>query len=270
MTTIVQGEAIAQEIGDKIFAATQQMIKKPTMGIVVVSENTVTQSYVARKRMYAQVVGIPFVEKYLSENITQEELEKEVSEFADTVDGLVVQLPLPKHIDQDAILQLIPKNKDVDALHPEGADEGVIGPVAGAVLQILREHEIDISSKNCVVIGRGQLVGAPVAQQLERLGGLVQTADKNTPQDALLEMLHNADVIVSGAGVSSLVTPDMIPDDVVLIDAGTSAAAGTITGDIDPACYEHAALVSPTPGGVGPITVAKLFENLIVLATLDD
>jgi len=270
MTTIVQGEVIAQEIGDKIAGAVQMMIKKPTLGIVVVSENKVTQSYIARKRLYAQVVGIPFVEKYLSEDISQEDLEKEVSDFAETVDGLVVQLPLPKHIDADRVLYLIPQNKDVDALHPSGASEGVIGPVAGAVLEVLREHGVEVSGKNCVVIGRGQLVGTPTARELERLGGVVQSADRHTDREDLLEMLQKADIVVSGAGVASLVTPDIIPDGVVLIDAGTSAAKGTITGDIDPSCYDHAQLVSPTPGGIGPITVAKLFENLIVLATLDN
>ena len=270
MTTLVQGDAIAQEVGDKIAGAIKQMIKKPVMGIVIVSENPVTQSYVTRKRMYAQVLEIPFEEKYLKENITQVELEKEVVEFATRVDGLVVQLPLPKHIDTGAILQLIPQNKDVDALHPGGANEGVVSPVASAVLHVLREHEIQVEGANCVVIGRGQLVGAPVAQELVRLGGAVSMADKDTAKEDLLQMLQTADIVVSGAGVASLITEDMITEGCVLIDAGTSTSSGTLAGDIDPNCYDKARLVSPTPGGVGPITVAKLFENLIVLFTLDD
>jgi len=270
MTILVQGDAIAQEIGDKIAEATKQMIKKPVMGIVVVSENPVTQSYITRKRLYAQLLDIPFEEKYLPEDITQVELEQEVTSFASEVNGLVVQLPLPKHLDTKAVLDLIPQDKDVDALHPGGANEGVISPVASAVLEVLREHEIVVASANCVVIGRGKLVGGPVAQELNRLGGVVTVVDKDTPKQELLDVIGEADIIVSGAGVASLVTEDMVKEGVVLIDAGTSTSAGTLAGDIDPGCYEKARLVSPTPGGIGPITVAKLFENLIVLFTLAD
>lgn len=261
---------MALHIGEKISEAVSLMIKKPTMGIIVVSENTVTQSYVARKRRYAQMVGVPFVEKYLPENISQEQLEQEVVNFAKTVDGLVVQLPLPSGIDQERVIQLIPRDKDVDALHPGGANEGVVGPVAAAVVEILRQYQIDLSGRNCVVVGQGRLVGKPVASELQRLGGNVHTVNRNTQQSQLQELLQSADIIVSGAGQPGLIQGHMVRSGVVLIDAGTSSASGAVVGDIDPDCYDMASLVSPTPGGVGPVTVAKLFENLIILFTLAD
>lgn len=261
---------MADRLALQIKQSVQNMVQPPIMGIVMVGENPVTQSYVERKRHFAQQAGITFVEKYLPHDITQERLEQEIADFAEQVNGLVVQLPLPQHVDRDTILMLIPVDKDVDVLRPDGTTEGIMGPVAGAVSDILRHNNVDVSGRDCVVIGRGNLVGKPVAAMLERRGGVVTILDKKTSKEEYTEAIADADLIVSGVGSPNMITPDMIKDGVVLIDAGTSSDNGKLEGDIHPDCADHAVLFSPTPGGVGPMTVAKLFENLITLRTFAD
>lgn len=265
MTKIVNGEQITQEIAADIKQAVLAMDEKPVMGIVVVSQNPVTQSYVARKRRFAQSVGIPFVEKYLSEDISQDDLGQAIQDLSQTVDGLVVQLPLPQHIDTDQVLSLIPSTQDVDCLNQTSQTGLVAGPVAGAVMEILDRHQSDLNNLRIVVIGNGRLVGTPVVAALAQRGIKPSVIDINTDESEKSQLLANADVVISGVGIPDFVTPEMVKDGVVLIDAGTSSSRGAIRGDISADCVTKASLISPTPGGVGPVTIAKLFSNLLDL-----
>ena len=174
-------------------------------------------------------------------------------------DGIVVQLPLPKQLDTETILNEIPKEKDTDVL---GKSEKV-APVARAVFEILDFYNISLENKKVLVVGNGRLVGKPVGSELSRRGISYQMVDKDTDDDVRNEKIQSADIIISGAGVPHMIKPDMIKDGVVLIDAGTSEQSGVLVGDIDPACDTKAALITPVPGGVGPVTVVSLFANLL-------
>ncbi len=174
-------------------------------------------------------------------------------------DGIVVQLPLPKQLDTEAILNEIPKENDIDVL---GKSEKV-APVARAVFEILDFYNISLENKKVLVVGNGRLVGKPVGSELSRRGISYQMVDKDTDDDVRNEKIQSADIIISGAGVPHMIKPEMVKDGVVLIDAGTSEQSGVLVGDIDPACGVKASLITPVPGGVGPVTVVSLFANLL-------
>ena len=174
-------------------------------------------------------------------------------------DGIVVQLPLPKQLDMEAILNEIPKEKDIDVL---GTSDKV-APVAQAVLEILNFYNISLEDKKILVIGNGKLVGKPVAKMLADKGLIYEVVDKDTEEVVSNEKIKSADIIISGAGVPHMIKPEMIKEGAVLIDAGTSEQSGVLVGDVDPACAEKASLITPVPGGVGPVTVVSLFANLL-------
>lgn len=173
-------------------------------------------------------------------------------------DGIVVQLPLPKQLDTEAILNEIPADKDIDTLSHSQKN----APVAQAVLEILSFYNINLENKKVLVLGNGKLVGKPVTKMLTSKGIVYDVVDKDTDEITKNEKIQSADIIISGAGVPHMIKPDMIKDGVVLIDAGTSEQSGVLVGDIDPACGVKASLITPVPGGVGPVTVVSLFANL--------
>lgn len=187
-------------------------------------------------------------------------------------DGIVVQLPLPKQLDVEAILNEIPEEKDIDVLgHPSSCQEEGLGvefgkknaPVAQAVFEILNFYNISLEGKKILVIGNGRLVGKPVAKMLTEKGFVYDLIDRDTDVGVSNEKIKSADVIICGAGVPHMIKPDMIKDGVVLIDAGTSEQSGVLVGDVDPTCSTKALLVTPVPGGIGPVTVVSLFANLL-------
>jgi methylenetetrahydrofolate dehydrogenase (NADP+)/methenyltetrahydrofolate cyclohydrolase len=206
-------------------------------------------------------VGVACVEHVFPVTVSTKELCAEIAKIREKTDGMVIQLPLPENIDEHKVLSAIPRDKDVDALG-RGAT-ACISPVAGAVIEILQQYDIPLRGANVVVIGRGKLVGVPVSTQLAQRGSRVTVLDSTTPPDEFFGLLRNADIVVAGAGVPGLVVPEMLTKGVVLIDAGTSSSGGTIEGDIALACAEKARVFSKTPGGVGPVTVAVLFRNLL-------
>ena len=265
MSITVQGQDIADTLINRYKGFLRDVSDRPVMGIVIVSENPVTASYVNKKRLIAQSIGIPFIECFLGEGISQQACEQRIADFTQTVDGLVVQLPLPKHIDTQKVLSLISPEQDVDCLNPHTANHQLVGPVAGAVIEICQQYEVDLADKRIVVIGQGRLVGKPVTRALTDMGHGVSVITDTTPAREKEHILQKADVIISGASKPGLVIASDIKPGVVLIDAGTSTSGGTIRGDIAPECATKASVYSPTPGGIGPITIAKLFENLLIL-----
>jgi methylenetetrahydrofolate dehydrogenase (NADP+)/methenyltetrahydrofolate cyclohydrolase len=172
----------------------------------------------------------------------------------------VVQLPLPKQINANKILDLIPSDKDVDALSENAS---VLAPVAGAVREVLERNQVELEGKKILVVGQGRLVGRPVAIWLAQEGYEVETADINTKN--LAELTNRADVIITGVGKPGLIKLEDIKEGAILIDTGTSESAGKLMGDVDPTCAVKCSLLSPVPGGVGPITVAMIFKNLLQL-----
>jgi methylenetetrahydrofolate dehydrogenase (NADP+)/methenyltetrahydrofolate cyclohydrolase len=218
-------------------------------------------SYLRAKERAAREAGCAFEVIALPETATAIELRLAIDSAE--VDAIVVQLPLPKHVLAKEVCDAIPPEKDADVLSTISrmrfeADEpgALVPPVAGALAELLRVHDIDPRGKRAVVLGDGWLVGKPCATWLTHAGAtVIHTHDFGE--------LRLADIIVSGMGAPHAITPDLIRDGIVLFDAGTSELGGRLAGDADPACAEKCALFTPIPGGVGPVAVAKLFENVV-------
>jgi len=160
----------------------------------------------------------------------------------------------------EEVVNSVPADLDIDGLR---RDSKFLAPVAMSVWKIFNFYQIDLAGKEIVVVGNGRLVGEPVVRMLIDENLSVTLVEKETDDKTMRTLIKNADVIISGVGVPGLITSDMIKEGVVLIDAGTSEQSGKLVGDIDPACADKASFVTPVPGGVGPVTVACLFENLI-------
>lgn len=250
---IVDGRKIADELYARL-----RFSKPCTLGIVIGESSPVTESFVRIKGKAAERLGVTLIEKRLPTGGTTEDAVVAIKEFAQRVDGIIVQLPLASNIDTDAVLAALLPEKDVDGVSQSPL---VRPPVAEAVREILDRAEVDPRGKQAVVVGSGRLVGAPVAAFLGLHGAdvrIVTLGDSLSP-------LGEADIIVAGAGKPGLIKPEHIKQGVVLIDAGTSESGGKVAGDADPACAEKAAVFTPVPGGVGPIAVAMIFKNLFIL-----
>lgn len=256
---ILDGRAVAEDIYTGLSASGK--LQGAKLGIVVGGANPVIEQFVRIKTRAAERLGIEMVRVDLADTSTTEEAIAAVGRLAAQTDAVIVQLPLPKSLDTEAILSAIPKEKDVDAINPAipEAEHPVFAPVALAVVELLKCGGVSIEGSRAVVIGAGRLVGAPSAVLLKRLGADVSmfTLDEGSIND-----LKDADIIVCGAGNPGFVKPEHIKDGVALIDAGASEMSGKVRGDADPACAEKAGVFTPVPGGVGPVAVAMIFKNL--------
>jgi len=270
--TIVDGRAIARKIQSDLQSEISEMEVKPRLDIIIVGSDPVTASFVRVKEKFAKALDIQFVKHELPESAETGEIQALIREVSTVTNGIVVQLPLPEHVNTAAVLSAIPFKQDVDVLNEQTFGRFVVKntpfvpPVAGAVQEILATHKIPLNMTKAVVIGRGRLVGAPVRTMLEHENADITIIDSKSAANIYREALKSAEIVVSGVGVPNLVKQEHISKGVVLIDAGTSSSGGSIMGDICTDCIQDASLVSKTPGGVGPITVAVLFRNL-VLAT---
>lgn len=254
---IVDGKALAREITDVLKEDIKKCSNTPVLGILMIAPTPETRSFVRIKKRKAEELGVEVIEKELGAESSQEEVSKTIQNLIEKSHGVVLQQPIPKHLDNEALCNLIPKDKDVDALTKESV---YASPVAGAVEEIFKKYSVQTEGVRVVVIGSGKLVGQPVAELLIDMGALVTVMTKETGINS--EKLKKAKIIVSGAGRAGLITKDMVSEDAVVIDAGTSESRGAIMGDVDKGCYEKVSLVSPVPGGVGPLTVVSLFKNL--------
>lgn len=264
---LVEGKKIAQNIKDEIKGLLQTSGPK-SLAIFYVGENPVIDSYVALKKRTGVELGIGVDVLRFADDVTEESLLAEIKNAAEIYSGIIVQLPLPENLDKEKVLNSVPVYLDVDVLSTSAYENFKSGateklpPVVGAVKAIVDEYKIDLRDKKIVIVGKGVLVGKPVSAWLSREGFQSTIIDRENTD--LKESLIEADLIISGAGVPSLVMPGMIKNGAILIDAGTSTSSGKIMGDIDRATYDKASIVSPVPGGVGPITVVNLFKNLFL------
>ena len=260
---ILDGRAIAEEIYGELTARRARVERPVRLGIVVGGHDPV-ESFVRIKARAAARLTIEMVRMDLPENATTDTSVAAVKELSAKTDAVIVQLPLPKGIDTEAVLAAIPAEKDVDAINPTIPADAhpVFAPVALAVVEMLRRGGVDPKGKKTVVVGAGRLVGAPSAVLLKRLGANVSmfTLDEGSIDD-----LKDADIIVCGAGNPGFIKPEHIKNGVAIIDAGASEQAGVIKGDADPACADKASVFAPVPGGVGPVAVAMIFKNLLEL-----
>lgn len=262
---IINGITLAQEIKDQLRAELVALPHPPTLGFVRSGDDLVAKKFVGMKAKTAAELGIAVVELVLQGGVDTDAAVAAVTQVAAKTDGVIVQMPLALNIDADRVLKSVPIEKDVDAMG-ERSGTLVLTPVVGAIAHILNESfgEFFVKGKKVVVVGQGKLVGAPAAKWLESQGAEVKMV---TRESGDVEQLKDADIVVLGAGVPGMVTPDMLKPGVVLLDAGTSEAGGTLRGDADVACAEVASLFTPVPGGIGPVAVAMIFKNLLALAS---
>lgn len=252
----------------------QERIKKTgkvVLGIHIVGENPVIETYVRSKRLYGKRIGATVVLYRHDASKTTEAMLACIADSVTYCDGVIVQLPLPLHMDREKILNAVPKSHDVDMLSAASWDAYknnetlLIPPVARAVRIALESLPINIKRKKSIVIGYGRLVGQPVAIELQKIGCSIEIIDAKTDPEKRKQLLASADIIVTGVGKPNLITPEDISDGVILIDGGTSEGDGTSVGDISYACESKASYFARVPGGIGRLTVVSLFENLILL-----
>jgi methylenetetrahydrofolate dehydrogenase (NADP+) / methenyltetrahydrofolate cyclohydrolase len=256
---LVDGKAIANRVYDAIRTEIQKTGRTPRLGILTCAPTFETEKYLAIKQKKASEVGVNTTVILLEASATEEVLLLALAQLVADSDGVVVQLPLPPHIDTQKVLASVPPSHDVDALNPETTE--VLSPVVGAIAEIIKTYEVPVFEKHVVVIGSGRLVGLPATKWFGEHGASVSVVTKETIDIPFYT--KNADIIVSGAGVPGHLIPDMVKDGVVILDAGTSEDGGMLKGDADPTCAEKASLFTPVPGGIGPITIAVLLRNVV-------
>lgn len=263
----IDGRSIAAGILVRTKERAEELARRPLVVAFVGTETPATKSYLKIKAARAADAGCDFeVRPYA---VSTDGLS--FGSLAAEADAVIVQLPLPEGTDTKVVCDTIPLEKDADVLSSaararfeQDETEALLPPVVGAVKKILEIGGVTVAGKLAVVVGKGFLVGAPVATWLTHQGAEVTVVTRETAD--LFEALSGADIVVSGAGVPNLITPDVLKQGVVLIDAGTSESGGAIVGDADPACAAKCALFTPVPGGIGPVAVACLFENAVTLA----
>lgn len=261
---LVDGKTIAADIYRELKEELSGRTKHPRLLVVTAAPNAETQKYLNLKCRFAEELGIEVVVQEFSSEVTTEDIKDFLVGAFTTYDGVIIQLPLPVQVDTASLLSLLPKHLDIDVANYTGGEAEILPPVVGAIKEILNRHQVDFVGKKVVVVGRGRLVGKPAALWAEAQNAAVTVIDKDTTDGGL--SLSEADVIISGAGVPALITPEKIKEGVMIFDAGTSEDGGILKGDADPACATKSSLFTPVPGGIGPITIAVLLRNLVVLS----
>lgn len=278
MAALIDGKKIAAEVRAQIAAETTAFKKKngfaPGLTVIIVGEDPASQVYVRNKKRACEEVGFNSRVIELPENTTQEELLAQIDVLVkdDAVHGILVQLPVPKHISEEAILKAIPPHKDVDAFHTENVGKIMIGDfeylpcTPAGVMELLRHENIDPAGKECVVVGRSNIVGKPMAMLLLHANGTVTIAHSRTKN--LADVTRRADILVVAVGRAEFITGDMVKDGAVVIDVGMNRKAdGKLCGDVDFASVApKASAITPVPGGVGPMTITMLLRNTLTAA----
>ena len=270
----MDGKALAKKIKQQVAAEAATLSRRPGLAVILVGENPASQVYVRGKEKDCEECGILNLGCKLPADTSEEELLGIIARMnADpAVDGILVQLPLPGHIDEGKVLRAISPAKDVDCFHPENVGEMMVGdPVCWpctpfGVMELLREYGISAAGKHCVVLGRSNIVGKPMTLLLLRDNGTVTVCHSKTPD--LKEQCLKADILVSAVGRTGLVTADMVKEGAVVIDVAMNRDEnGKLCGDV---VYgevaEKASFITPVPGGVGPMTRAVLMRNVLAAA----
>ena len=277
MYNLIDGKALSQQIKDqlkeKVLNFEKKHNRKITLAVILVGENPASQVYVKNKIKATEYVGMKSLSYYLPENATEKEVIDTVNSLAndDLVDGILVQLPLPKHLDENKILNLIPADKDVDGFLPENVGKLTLDlPTTVActpfgVIKMLESTGVDLTGKNAVVIGRSNIVGKPMALLLLQKNCTVTICHSKTVN--LKEICKSADVLVAAIGRPKFVTADMVKDGAIIIDVGINRTENGLVGDVDfDNVKDKSSFITPVPGGVGPMTIAMLLENTYLSA----
>jgi methylenetetrahydrofolate dehydrogenase (NADP+)/methenyltetrahydrofolate cyclohydrolase len=266
--TLLKGKPLAERIRSEV---AEEVKALGSVGIttVLVGEDAASQIYIRLKHEAATKAGMQTNDLRLPADISEDELVQIVEDLNadDSVDALLVQLPLPDHIDEGRVIRAIDPVKDVDGLHPFNAGQlflghpTLVGATPVGVMELLREHHVELDGARAVVVGRSDIVGKPMAQLLMQANATVTICHSHTRD--LPEHTLEADVLVVAVGIPALVSPDMVKLGAVVIDVGMNRTDAGLVGDVDPGAEDVARALTPVPGGVGPMTIACLLQNAV-------
>lgn len=274
MAQLIDGKLISTQIKDELKEKVAKMKAEGTevcLAVIQVGNDPASSVYVNNKKKACEYIGINSLAYELPESTTEEELLnliKELNERAD-VNGILVQLPVPKHIDEDKIIKAISPKKDVDGFHPQSVgalcigQPGFVSCTPAGIIQLLKRSGIEIEGKECVVVGRSNIVGKPMSLLLLRENGTVTVAHSRTKD--LKEICKRADILVVAIGKPKFITEEYVKEGAVVIDVGIHRNADNkLCGDVDFEAVEpHCSAITPVPGGVGPMTIAMLMNNCV-------
>ena len=275
---ILDGRALSQKIEQKVKQGVSELktdtSRTPGLAVILVGQDPASAAYVNMKKKACDRVGFYSVSHEMPQDISQEAIENTITMMNKNpnIDGILVQLPLPPQIDTTKILELVDPDKDVDGFHPFNVGrlvtnlDGFVPCTPLGIMELFKEYEIDLKGKNCVVVGASNIVGKPMAALLLNAEATVEVCHIYT--DDLKKHTLNADIVLVGVGVINLITEDMVKDDAIIIDIGVSRTKeGKLTGDVD---FENVSkkcsYITPSPGGVGPMTIAMLLSNTLKAA----
>ena len=277
MAVILDGKAVSAKVKEEVKAEVEALKKQGVsvgLAVIIVGNNPASRTYVNNKKKACEAAGIVSEEYALPEETTQEELLALVRELnqKDSINGILCQLPLPKQLDEEAVIAAISDKKDVDAFSAVNVGHIMIGDYSflpctpAGIMEILRHYNIDVAGKECVVIGRSNIVGKPMAMLLLHQNGTVTICHSKTKN--LKDVTSCADILVAAVGIPHFVTADMVKEGAVVIDVGMDRDEnGKLCGDVDFAAVEpKASYITPVPGGVGPMTIATLLKNTVTAA----
>lgn len=281
MPQIIDGKRISQEIKDELkekVAALKKEGIEGALAVIQVGNDPASSVYVNNKKKACEYIGIGSLSYELPEETTEEELLALIEQLNkdDKVNGILVQLPVPKHIDEDKIIKTISPKKDVDGFHPENVGnlvtggKGFVSCTPAGIIQLLKRSNVEIEGKNCVVIGRSNIVGKPMALLMLRENATVTVAHSKTQN--LKEICKQADILIVAIGKPRFITADYVKEGAVVVDVGIHREAkevegrmvNKLCGDVDyEDVAEHTSAITPVPGGVGPMTIAMLMNNCV-------
>lgn len=279
MANIIDGKLVSANVKQQVKIENQKLMDMGIttgLAVVIVGDDPASRVYVNNKKKACELVGFKSFEYALPQETTQAQLLELVQTLNqdDNINGILVQLPLPKHIDETAIINAISPDKDVDAFHPINVGKIMVGDYAflpctpAGVMELIKSTGVDLTGKRCVVIGRSNIVGKPMAMLLLHSNGTVTICHSKTKD--LKSICLNADVIVASVGRPNFVTADMVKQGAIVIDVGINRMAdGRLCGDVDFAeVSKKAGYITPVPGGVGPMTIAMLMRNTLTASRL--
>lgn len=274
MTQIMDGKALSEKIYERIKTEVSKLEKKPTLAVIITSDNEAGKIYVRNKKRACENTGINSITVEFDETVSDEEFLSKIDELNKNpeVDAIMVQLPIPRHLDTEKILNSISPEKDADGLHYINAGKLFTGQIPNSVactpkgiIRILDEYGINVEGKHAVVIGRSNLVGKPIAQLLMQKNATVTHIHSKSKNIEFFT--KNADIIVVATGKPKMLKGDMVKEGVVIIDVGISRVDGKLSGDVDfDSVAPKASFITPVPKGVGPMTVAMLIQNTLELS----
>jgi methylenetetrahydrofolate dehydrogenase (NADP+)/methenyltetrahydrofolate cyclohydrolase len=269
--TLMKGKPLAERIRAEVAEEVRQL-GHVGLVTVLVGDDPASDVYIKLKHKAATEAGFDATDIRLPADTTEADLLAKLDELnaSDDVDAILVQLPLPEHIDEARIIRAVMPSKDVDGFHPLNAGElylgrpAIVSATPRGVMALLAEHNIELDGVHAVVIGRSAIVGKPVMHLLQQANATVTLCHSHTKD--LAQYTLEADVLVAAVGVPALVSADMVKDRSVVVDVGMNRTEAGLVGDVDPGALDRAAYMTPVPGGVGPMTIACLLQNAVLCA----